>query len=168
MSPWKYFLRTSWIRPAFPSKASKSYVPNRLVELYHAQLAAYAGQRSTGKSYSLSTNVYNKELRSELQTYAKQHAPKITFSMFGCDLNVDCRAVIFKPEYTGEVKRLGARGVFQIAFPCRVRETNLFPSEKLLQYMELKSPIMKKAKPRDWISILDNALQQHFPEEYIP
>jgi hypothetical protein len=138
------------------------------VELYHARLAAYAGQRATGKSYSLSTNMYNKELRNELEAYAKQHAPSITFSMFGCDLNVDSWAVIFKPEYIGEVKRLHNFGVYQVAFPCRVRETNLFPSEKLLQYMELKPPMTKKAKPRDWISILDNALQVHFPDEYIP
>jgi hypothetical protein len=112
--------------------------------------------------------MYNKELRNELETYAKRHAPSITFSMFGCDLKVDCRAVIFKPEYTGEVKRLGALGAHLIYLPCRVRETNLFPSEKLLQYMELKPPMTKKAKPRDWISILDNALQKHFPDEYIP
>lgn len=112
--------------------------------------------------------MYNKELRNELEAYVKQHTPKITFGMYGCDLNVDCRAVIFKPDYTGEVKRIGALGVHTVLFPCRVPETNLFPSEKLLQYMELKPPMTKKAKPRDWISILDNALQQYFPDEYIP
>lgn len=114
------------------------------------------------------TNVYNKELRNELEAHVKKHTPTITFSMFGCDLNVDCRAIVFKPEYTGEVKRSGTLGVHTIYLPCRVPETNLFPSEKLLQYMELKAPIMKKAKPRDWISLIDNALQKHFPSEYIP
>lgn len=112
--------------------------------------------------------MYNKALRNELEAYVKRHAPGLTFSMFSCDLNVDCRAVIFKPDYTGQVKRLSNLGVFQVAFPCRVPETNLFPSEKLLQYMELKPPMTKKAKPRDWILILDNAIQTYFPGEYIP
>lgn len=52
----------------------------------------------------------------------------------------------------------------QITFPSRVEETNLFPSEKMLVYMNVEKPFTKKAKPRDWIKILNEHLEQNFAE----
>lgn len=52
----------------------------------------------------------------------------------------------------------------QVTFPARVEETNLFPSEKMLVYMNVAKPFTKKAKLRDWIKILNDHLEQHFAE----
>lgn len=44
-----------------------------------------------------------------------------------------------------------------ITLPCRVPETNLFPHEKMMQFMEVdvaKLP-KKKAKPRDWLKLVE-------------
>lgn len=112
--------------------------------------------------------MYNTALREEIEAYVNRHAPTIRLSMFACDLNIDCRAVIFKEDFPGQLKRATDPRSYYVPLPCRMVETNLFPSEKMLQYMELKPPMMKKAKPRDWISIIDAAIQKHFPEEYIP